>query len=190
MDFNNDKENLNVYIVFNVFWISQDIASWQAGKDQLASWPVSYSDLSESRLSSTHADRKLEMSSAKRFWSKGWPEQTSNPGQCSKTLFGKAKGVSWRMECLWRSQGQVPSDCRPRGLNPNILVQDVKRMDTAVKSHCFWYQTSHVTCHVTCVMCNVSSVTCQVSGLIIIFFSYTVVRIVVGGSVINGAYPV
>ena len=132
------------------------LTGWQgpAGKEQLAGWPVSYSDLSDSRLSSTHADRKLEMSSAKSFWSKGWPEQTSNPGQCSKTLFGKAKGVSWRMECLGRSQGQDPSGRRPQGFNPNILVRDVKRMDNAVKPHCFWCQTSRVTCHVSCVMCH------------------------------------
>ena len=43
---------------------------------------------------------------------------------------------------------------------------------------------SRVTCHVSHVMCHLSHVMCQ------IFFFYKVVKLIGGGSVINGAYPV
>ena len=57
---------------------------------------------------------------------------------------------------------------------------------------------SRVMCHVSCVMCHVSCVTCHVSRVtyhvsrffIIFFFSDKVVKLIGGGSVINGAYPV
>ena len=43
---------------------------------------------------------------------------------------------------------------------------------------------SHILCHVSCVACHVSHVTCQMSH----FFD-RVVKLVSGGSVINGATP-
>ena len=55
---------------------------------------------------------------------------------------------------------------------------------------------SCVMCHVSCVMCHVSRVTCHVSHitcqdfLFLFFFSDKVVKLIGGGSVINGAYPV
>ena len=45
---------------------------------------------------------------------------------------------------------------------------------------------SCVTCHVSCVTCHLASVTCPVSH----FFLYELLKIVGGGSVINGTYPV
>ena len=55
-------------------------------------------------------------------------------------------------------------------------------------------------CHVSCVMCHVSYVTCHVSHItchmshvtifFFLFFSDKVVKLIGGGSVINGAYPV
>ena len=53
---------------------------------------------------------------------------------------------------------------------------------------------SRVTCHVSHVMCHVSRVTCHVSHVTCNFFSFffsdKVVKLIGGGSVINGAYPV
>ena len=45
---------------------------------------------------------------------------------------------------------------------------------------------SQVTCHMSQVICHVSCVKCQVSH----FFFYKVVELVLGGCVINRAYPV
>ena len=47
--------------------------------------------------------------------------------------------------------------------------------------------TCHVTCHVSHVMCHVSRVTCH---NLFFFFSDKVLKLIGGGSVINGAYPV
>ena len=53
---------------------------------------------------------------------------------------------------------------------------------------------SHVTCHVSRVTCHMSHVTCHLIFLkfnfILIFFLDKVVKLIVGGSIINGAYPV
>ena len=68
---------------------------------------------------------------------------------------------------------------------------------------------SRVTCHVSCVMCHVSHVTCHMSHVtchmshvmchmsqFFLFFFYNIffldkmVKLICGGSVINGAYPV
>ena len=51
---------------------------------------------------------------------------------------------------------------------------------------------SGVRCQVSGVRCQVSGVTCQVSGVrchMTFFFFYKDVKLVRGGSVINGAYP-
>ena len=47
-------------------------------------------------------------------------------------------------------------------------------------------------CHMSCVMCHVSCISCQVSIIKFFFgfFSYKVVELIGGRSVINGAYPV
>ena len=47
---------------------------------------------------------------------------------------------------------------------------------------------SGVTYHVSCVSCPVSGVRCKVLG--VIFFFDKAVKLVGGGSVFNGAYPV
>ena len=52
---------------------------------------------------------------------------------------------------------------------------------------------SHVACHMSCVMCHMSHVTCHVSCVtffILFFSSDKVVKLIGGGSVINGAYPI
>ena len=55
---------------------------------------------------------------------------------------------------------------------------------------------SHVTCFVSCVTCHMSRVRYHVSHVtchnifFIYFFFYKVVKLIGGGSVINGAYPV
>ena len=52
---------------------------------------------------------------------------------------------------------------------------------------------SCVMCHVSCVMCHVSHVTCPCHMSHFFsssFFSDKVVKLIGGGSVINGAYPV
>ena len=52
-------------------------------------------------------------------------------------------------------------------------------------------QVSCVTCHVSHVMCHMSCVTCNIFCCYNFFFSSDkVVKLVGGGSVINGAYPV
>ena len=52
---------------------------------------------------------------------------------------------------------------------------------------------SCVTCHISCVTCHVSRVTCHMSCVTCHFFCFflfdKVVKLVVGGSVINGATP-
>ena len=48
---------------------------------------------------------------------------------------------------------------------------------------------SGVMCHVSHVMCHMSCVTCHVSGVIIIYFFLKEVKLVGGGSFINGATP-
>ena len=51
----------------------------------------------------------------------------------------------------------------------------------------------HVICHVSHVTCHVSCVTCHMSHVTFFFsssFSDKVVKLIGGGSVINGAYPV
>ena len=50
-------------------------------------------------------------------------------------------------------------------------------------------QVSHVTCHMSRVTCCVSPITCHMSS-VRFFFLDKVVKLVRGGSVINGAYPV
>ena len=55
----------------------------------------------------------------------------------------------------------------------------------------FWenvHPPQHVTCHMSPVMCHKTNVTCQVSYAT--FFFYKVVKLIVEGSVINGAYTV
>ena len=56
---------------------------------------------------------------------------------------------------------------------------------------------SHVTCHVSRVTCHVSRVTCHMSRVtchlfifLLFFFLDKVVKLIGGGSVMNGAYPV
>ena len=49
---------------------------------------------------------------------------------------------------------------------------------------------SRVMCHMSHVTCHVSRVTCHISHFIFLFFLDKVVKFIVGGSVINGAYPV
>ena len=51
---------------------------------------------------------------------------------------------------------------------------------------------SRVTCHLSRVKCHVSHVTCHMLHVTchIFFFFYKVVKLIGGGSVINGAYPV
>ena len=49
------------------------------------------------------------------------------------------------------------------------------------------YHMSLVMCHKSHVMCHMAGVRCQVTG---VFIFYKVVRLVGGGSVMNGAYPV
>ena len=46
----------------------------------------------------------------------------------------------------------------------------------------------HITCHVTSVTCHVSHVTCH--NFFIYFVLVKVLKLIGGGSVINGAYPV
>ena len=52
----------------------------------------------------------------------------------------------------------------------------------------------HVTCHMSCVMCHMSRVTCYMSHVtchfFLLLFLDKVVKLIGGGSVINGAYPV
>ena len=51
-------------------------------------------------------------------------------------------------------------------------------------------QVSGVRCHMSGVACQVSGVTCHMSHFILfLFLFYKVVKLVVGGSVINGANP-
>ena len=63
-----------------------------------------------------------------------------------------------------------------------------KKLQTKVTYTC---HVSHVTCHVSCVMCHVSHVTCHMSHVKCnkshFFFSDKLVKLVGGGSVINGA---
>ena len=47
---------------------------------------------------------------------------------------------------------------------------------------------SYVTCHMSCFMCHVSHVTCHMSCVMCHFFPVKVVKLIGGGSVINGAY--
>ena len=50
----------------------------------------------------------------------------------------------------------------------------------------------HVTCHMSHVTCDVSHVMCHVSNVILFYLFYffdKVVKLIFGGSVINGAYP-
>ena len=49
---------------------------------------------------------------------------------------------------------------------------------------------SHVTCHMSRVTCHVSRVTCHLSHYNFFFFLDKVVKLIGGGCVINGAYPV
>ena len=55
---------------------------------------------------------------------------------------------------------------------------------------CVMCHMSHVTCHMSCVMCHMSHVTCKKIIIKKNFFCDKGVKLVGGGSVINGAYPV
>ena len=52
----------------------------------------------------------------------------------------------------------------------------------------FTFYVSHVMCHMSGDMCHMSCVTCHMSH--VNFFLDNVVKLVSGGYVINGAYPV
>ena len=93
----------------------------------------------------------------------------------------------------WLRQGPIIT--RPYYKQPLYLLSwNFERMFTPpnmshVMCHVKCQVTCHVTCHVTCqVTCHMSHVTCHMSFFF--FFLDKVVKLIGGGSVINGAYPV
>ena len=69
-----------------------------------------------------------------------------------------------------------------------LLLVDINQfleMEVEWKCH-----MSHVACHVSHVTCHMSHVTCHVLCVTCLFFLDKVVKLIAGGSIINGSYPV
>ena len=118
----------------------------------------------------------------------GWPWSSSPWGvpycSCRTT-------PSCRHKALLSSSGPDTLEKDSRLAKPNIApVQWQAKLLVHPPRTC---HMSHVACHVSCVTCHISRVPCHVSHVTCHFFFlffYKVLKLIGGGSVINGAYPV